>query len=167
MASHDHAPSRDGSCPDAAGPSRAAVSKPGHDGRASCVAKPLVRSPSRHGDDTLQEIAALWERTSVNGRAYIGGRTPDNEDIVLPAGSMVTVYPNESANPRAPAFQLLFARRRVDQPHHPTDSGGATPARRKAGGEPLPPPAFRSRGTNPMAEIALPDILRDGEDPPF
>ena len=128
--------------------------------------KRMERGRSRHGDDTLQEIAGLWERTSASGRAYIGGRTPDNEDIVLPAGSMVMVFPNESANPRAPAFQLLFAPRRLDQPHHPTDSGGATPARRKAGGEPLPRPAFRSRGTNPVAETAPPDILEDGEDPP-
>ena len=127
----------------------------------------MERGRSPRGDDKLQKIAGLWDRTSANGRAYISGRTPDDEDIVLPAGSMVMVCPNESDNPRAPAFRLLFAPRRVDRPHHPTDSGGAARARRQAGGEPLPRSAFRSRGTNLVAETAPPDILEDGEDPPF
>ncbi len=70
----------------------------------------------RRGDDSLKEIAGLWERTSANGREYIGGRTSDDEDITIPAGSFVMVFPNESENPRAPAFRVLFSPPRDDRP---------------------------------------------------
>ena len=64
--------------------------------------------------DGMQEICGLWERTSANGREYIGGRTPDDEDITIPAGSFCMVFPNESDNPRAPAFRLLYSLPRED-----------------------------------------------------
>ena len=125
----------------------------------------MTHDRSRPGDDGLQEIAGLWERTSANGREYIGGRTPDGEDIVLPGGSQVMVFPNASDNPRAPAFRLLFAPPRDDRPQ-PAGSGGGTFARLKTAA-PSPRPAGPTRGTNPVAETASPDVLVEGEDPPF
>lgn len=125
----------------------------------------MTHDRSRQDDDALQEIAGLWERTSANGREYIGGRTPDGEDIVLPAGSLVMVFPNTSDNPRAPAFRLLFAPPRNDQPQ-PAGAGGGMFARLKTGAPPSPP-AGPTRGTNPVAETASPDALMEGEDPPF
>lgn len=123
----------------------------------------MTHDRSRQSDDALQEIAGLWERTSAGGREYIGGRTPDDADILLPAGSQVMVFPNASDNPRAPAFRLLFAPPRDDRTR-PADVGVGSFARLKADAPPPRPPA---RGTNPVAETASPDILKEGEDPPF
>ena len=121
----------------------------------------------RRRSDGLKEIAGLWERASANGRAYIGGRTPDDEDLVLPAGSLVMVFPNDSDNPRAPAFRLLFAPPRDDQPGASATPGGDGFARLKAGGQPAPAtPATPARGRSPMAEVAT-DDLGDPEDFPF
>ena len=120
---------------------------------------------SRQGDDTLQEIAGLWERTSAGGRQYIGGRTPDDADILLPAGSLVMVFPNASDNPRAPAFRLLFAPPRDDRTG-PADAAAGSFARLAAAAPPPRSPA-PTRGTNPVAETASPDILKEGGDPPF
>ena len=125
----------------------------------------MTHDHSRQGDDALQEIAGLWERTSANGREYIGGRTPDDEDIRLPAGSLLMVFPNASDNPRAPAFRLLFAPPQDGRPQ-PADSGSGVFARLKTGAPPSPP-ADPTRGTNPVAETASPDALMEGEDPPF
>ena len=125
----------------------------------------MTHDRSRQDGDALQEIAGLWERTSAGGREYIGGRTPDGEDILIPAGSLVMVFPNASDNPRAPAFRLLFS---------PPQGGRPQPAGTRSGGfarlkAPAPPPrpAGPTGGANPMAETASPDILEDGEDPPF
>ena len=68
-----------------------------------------MSNSSRDRDDGLNEIAGLWERTSANGHDYIGGNTPQDEEIVLPPNSYVMVFPNDSDNPRAPAFRLLFS----------------------------------------------------------
>ena len=125
----------------------------------------MTHDRSRPGDDGLQEIAGLWERTSGGGREYIGGRTPDDEDIVLPAGSLVMVFPNASDNPRAPAFRLLFASPQDGRPR-PAGSGGGVFARLKTEAPPSRP-AGPTRGTNPVAETASPDVLMEGEDPPF
>ena len=124
----------------------------------------MIHERSRPDSSTLQEIAGLWERTSAGGREYIGGRTPDDEDIVLPAGSLVMVFPNASDNPRAPAFRLLFAPPRDHPPRAAGSSGGAF-ARLKA--NPLPDRPTATGGTNPVAETAPPEILDEGEDLPF
>ena len=61
-------------------------------------------------DSNIEEICGLWERTSSNGREYIGGRVSDEDgDITIPAGSFVMVFPNDSDNPKAPAFRLTYA----------------------------------------------------------
>ena len=125
----------------------------------------MTHDRSRQGDDALQEIAGLWERTSAGGRAYIGGRSPDDADIVLPAGSLVMVFPNASDNPRAPAFRLLFAPPQDSRPR-PAGAGGGVFARLKTEAPP-PRPANPTRGINPVAGTARPDVLVDGEDPPF
>lgn len=73
-------------------------------------------------ENNLQEIAGLWERTSSNGREYIGGRTSEDDgDITIPAGSFVMVFPNESQNPKAPAFRVLFS---PPDPSYQRQSGG-------------------------------------------
>ena len=125
----------------------------------------MTHDRSRQGDDALQEIAGLWERTSAGGNAYIGGRTPDDADIVLPAGSLVMVFPNASDNPRAPAFRLLFAPPQDSRPR-PAGAGGGGFARLKTEAPP-PRPANPTRGINPVAGTAPPHVLVDGEDPPF
>lgn len=120
----------------------------------------------RRGDDNLQEIAGLWERTSANGREYIGGRTSDDEDITIPAGSFVMVFPNDSDNPRAPAFRLLYSPPRDDglRAAPPTKGrfdrfkGGAKPQESYSAGEPV-------QG-NPMTHAAPGDDIQD-DDIPF
>lgn len=73
-------------------------------------------------ENNLQEVAGLWERTSANGREYIGGRTSEDDgDITIPAGSFMMVFPNESDNPRAPAFRLVFA---PPDPNYQKNNGG-------------------------------------------
>jgi len=60
--------------------------------------------------DGMNEVCGLWERTSANGREYIGGRLDEKSgDVTIPAGSFVMVFPNDSDNPRAPAFRLLWS----------------------------------------------------------
>ena len=125
----------------------------------------MTHDRSRSDSGALREIAGLWERTSAGGRAYIGGRTPDDEDIVLPAGSLVMVFPNTSDNPRAPGFRLLFAPPR-DEPSLSAGSNGGAFARLKASA-PLPGRPTATGGTHPVAEIAPPDFPDDGEDVPF
>lgn len=69
-----------------------------------------MSNSSRPRADGLTEIAGLWERTSSNGNDYIGGNTPDDQEIVIPPNSFVMVFPNDNSdNPRAPAFRLLLA----------------------------------------------------------
>ena len=125
----------------------------------------MVQDRSRPDSGALQEIAGLWERTSAAGRAYIGGRTPDDEDIVVPAGSLVMVFPNASDNPRAPGFRLLFAPPR-DDPSLAAGSDGGTFARLKASAPPPQRPTSTG-GTHPVAVTAPPETLDDGEDVPF
>ena len=125
----------------------------------------MTHDRSRLDSDALQEIAGLWERTSAGGRAYIGGRTPDDGDIVLPAGSLVMVFPNASDNPRAPGFRLLFAPPR-DLPSPSAAADGGAFARLKASAPPPERPTLTG-GTNPVAETASPETLDDGEDIPF
>ena len=125
----------------------------------------MTSDRSRQEGDALQEIAGLWERTSAGGREYIGGRTPDDEDILILAGSLVMVFPNASDNPRAPAFRLLFSPPRDGRSQPAGDRSGGF-ARLKAAAPP-PRPAGPARGAKPMAEIPSPDILEDGEDFPF
>ena len=60
-------------------------------------------------DSSMIELCGLWERTSQNGREYIGGRVADGEDLTIPAGSFVMIFPNESDNPKAPSFRALFS----------------------------------------------------------
>ncbi len=120
----------------------------------------------RGGDDGLQEIAGLWERTSASGREYIGGRSPDDQDITIPAGSFLMVFPNDSENPRAPAFRLLFSVPR---------EGGTAPAPSTRGrfdkfkGAAAPPgegTGGESVGRNPVANAAPEDDIQD-DDIPF
>ncbi len=121
---------------------------------------------SRRGDDSLQEICGLWERTSANGREYIGGRTSDDEDITIPAGSFVMVFPNESENPRAPAFRVLFSPPRDDGPR-PTPSGGSKFERFKSGAKPADVETDRGSGPerSPVSHVATDEIQDD--DIPF
>ena len=57
---------------------------------------------SRRGDDSLQEIAGLWERTSANGREYIGGRTSDDAVHSRDSGRFLRDgVSDDSDNPRA------------------------------------------------------------------
>ena len=124
----------------------------------------MTHDRSSRGGDALREIAGLWERTSAGGRAYIGGRTPDDEDIVVPAGSLVMVFPTASDNPRAPGFRLLFAPPR-DHPSQAAGADGGAFARLKAGAPPArPTPAG---GTRFAAGTVPPDGPDDGEDIPF
>ena len=67
-----------------------------------------TRDGSR-SDNTMAEICGLWERTSKNGREYIGGRVSDRADVIIPAGSFVMIFPNDSDNPKAPAFRAVFS----------------------------------------------------------
>ncbi len=122
----------------------------------------------RRGDDSLQEIAGLWERTSAGGREYIGGRTSEEQDITIPAGSFVMVFPNDSDNPRAPGFRLLFS---------PPREGGSAPAapakgrfdKFKGTAAPAPQGEGASRastgGQNPVANVPDEDLQDD--DIPF
>ena len=126
--------------------------------------KRMERGRSRHGDGTLHEIAGLWERTSASGRAYIGGRTPDNEDIVLPAGSM-----SWCSRTRAliPAHQPSgFCLRRADQPHRPTDPGSVAPARQKAGGGTIAPAGVPVEGHQPRGRDRTARHSRGRRGPP-
>ena len=107
----------------------------------------MTHDRSRQGDDALQESAGLWERTSAGGREYIGGRTPDDADIVLPAGSLVMVFPNASDNSRAPAFRLLFAPPQDGRPRRAGSGGGAFSHLKT--GAPPPGPADPTRGHQP------------------
>lgn len=120
---------------------------------------------SRPGSNPLQEIAGLWERTSAGGRAYIGGRTPDDEDIVLPAGSLVMVFPNASDNPRAPGFRLLFAPP-TEHAAGSADTDSGAFARLKASAAPPGRPSS-TIDAGPVAETAPPDVPGEGADIPF
>ena len=121
--------------------------------------------PPNRTNDGLQEIAGLWERTSANGREYIGGRSSDEEDITIPAGSFVMVFPNDSDNPRAPSFRVLFSPPRDDQPQPAPARKGAfdrfkgDPVQQQAQptGEPV-------KG-NPMSHVPPADEIDDGEVP--
>ena len=125
----------------------------------------MTHDRSRPDSGALREIAGLWERTSAGGREYIGGRTPDDEDIVVPAGSLVMVFPNASDNPRAPGFRLLFAPP-GDHSSRAAGANGGAFARLKASASPPGRPTSTG-GTNPVAETAPPETLDDGEDVPF
>lgn len=125
----------------------------------------MSEEQSRRGDDSLQEICGLWERTSANGREYIGGRTPDDEDITIPAGSFVMVFPNESENPRAPAFRVLFSPPRDDGPR-PAPSGESKFGRFKSGAKPADVGTARdARERSPVSHVATDEIQDD--DIPF
>lgn len=121
--------------------------------------------PSQRTNDGLIEVAGLWERTSANGREYIGGRTPDEEDITIPAGSFVMVFPNESDNPRAPAFRLLYSPPRDDQPQQAPRRSGAFD---RFKGEPATPQAQATgepaKG-NPMTHVPPADDITDSDIP--
>jgi len=120
----------------------------------------------RRGDDSLQEIAGLWERTSANGREYIGGRTSDDEDITIPAGSFVMVFPNDSDNPRAPAFRLLYSPPRDDGPRAAPPAKGRFD-RFKGGAKPQDEfSSSDSAQRNPMTHAAPADDIQD-DDIPF
>ncbi|MYD93283.1 MAG: hypothetical protein F4Y02_06255 [Chloroflexi bacterium] len=125
----------------------------------------MTHDRSRPDSGALREIAGLWERTSAGGREYIGGRTPDDEDIVVPAGSLVMVFPNTSDNPRAPGFRLLFAPP-GDHSSRAAGADGGAFARLKAS---APPPGWPTSicGTNPVAVTAPPETSDDREDVPF
>lgn len=79
----------------------------------------MPTSSSRPRADGLTEIAGLWERTSANGGDYIGGNSPEDQEIVIPPNSFIMVFPNDSDNPRAPTFRVLFAPPRGHAPAPP------------------------------------------------
>lgn len=112
-------------------------------------------------NSNMQEVCGLWERTSANGREYIGGRSPDDEDITIPAGSFCMVFPNESDNPRAPAFRLLFSPPNEDgqQRAQPQQRRGSFDRFKSGGGQQQaqqPTQPAQQQASNPDSDEDLP-----------
>ena len=109
-------------------------------------------------DSDLTDVGALWERTSANGNEYMGGNV--EEEVTIPAGAFLMVFPNNSENPKAPAFRVVFAPPKDDYQPRQKPSGGAFSKFRKQG-----QPQHRYVNPSP-SEITDDDI--DGTDPiPF
>ena len=87
-------------------------------------------------------ITGLWPRTSNSGREYMSGNT--KEDITIPAGSFVMVFPNDSDNPKAPEMTVCYSLPREDGQQAPRRApGGSAFSRMRSQGQASAPQPYR------------------------